>query len=592
MAGKIPRDFIDDLLSRTDVVEVVDSRVKLKKAGKNYQACCPFHNEKSPSFTVSQDKQFFHCFGCGAHGNAISFIMEFDRLEFVEAIEELARYHGLEVPREKGSRPAMSEEKKQQQQDDYAVMEQVARFFQHQLRQNGNSKKAIEYLKNRGLSGDIVKQWEIGYAPDSWDALLNTFGKDPQRIKQLVDLKLVNKNDQGRTYDFFRDRIMFPIRDKRGRVVGFGGRVLDDGGPKYLNSPETRIFHKGSELFGFYSARQNNRTLDTVVIVEGYMDVVALSQFDINIATAALGTATTPEHIQMLVRATSHIVCCYDGDRAGREAAWRALENALPALKDGVRISFLFLPDGEDPDTMVRQVGKEAFMEMLDSAMPLSRFFFENLLKTHNVGTPEGKIALKKAAMPVIESTLGEDQKQMLLEELAKHTGEFDRFKLQQDITKANQGSKQAYSPSRNQVNKPKLSPLRMLIRLLLDKPELASMCEDVQIDIFAGSKAAGMDLLRDVHRYCLANPKAKTAQLVENFRDHPHSSTIAKLLLQEHLVKDEDAERVYNDSFARLLDGHFDSRIETLISRSRVQPLTQAEKQELNLLMRERQKS
>ena len=592
MAGKIPRDFIDDLLSRTDVVEVVDSRVKLKKAGKNYQACCPFHNEKSPSFTVSQDKQFFHCFGCGAHGNAISFIMEFDRLEFVEAIEELARYHGLEVPREKGSRPAMSEEKKQQQQDDYAVMEQVARFFQHQLRQNGNSKKAIEYLKNRGLSGDIVKQWEIGYAPDSWDALLNTFGKDPQRIKQLVDLKLVNKNDQGCTYDFFRDRIMFPIRDKRGRVVGFGGRVLDDGGPKYLNSPETRIFHKGSELFGFYSARQNNRTLDTVVIVEGYMDVVALSQFDINIATAALGTATTPEHIQMLVRATSHIVCCYDGDRAGREAAWRALENALPALKDGVRISFLFLPDGEDPDTMVRQVGKEAFMEMLDSAMPLSRFFFENLLRTHNVGTPEGKIALKKAAMPLIESTLGEDQKQMLLEELAKHTGEFDRFKLQQDITKANQGSKQAYSPSRNQVNKPKLSPLRMLIRLLLDKPELASMCEDVQIDIFAGSKAAGMDLLRDVHRYCLANPKAKTAQLVENFRDHPHSSTIAKLLLQEHLVKDEDAERVYNDSFARLLDGHFDSRIETLISRSRVQPLTQAEKQELNLLMRERQKS
>ncbi|MBJ2128170.1 DNA primase [Alteromonas sp. IB21] len=592
MAGKIPRDFIDDLLSRTDVVDVVDSRVKLKKAGKNYQACCPFHNEKSPSFTVSQDKQFYHCFGCGAHGNAISFIMEFDRLEFVEAIEELARYHGLEVPREKGNRPAMSEEKKQQQQDDYAVMEQVARFFQHQLRQNGNSKKAIDYLKNRGLSGDIVKQWEIGYAPDSWDALLNTFGKDPQRIKQLVDLKLVNRNDQGRTYDFFRDRIMFPIRDKRGRVVGFGGRVLDDGGPKYLNSPETRIFHKGSELFGFYSARQNNRNLDTVVIVEGYMDVVALSQFDINIATAALGTATTPEHIQMLVRATSHIVCCYDGDRAGREAAWRALENALPALKDGVRLSFLFLPDGEDPDTMVRQIGKEAFMGMLDEAMPLSRFFFENLLKTHNVGSPEGKIALKKAALPLIESTLGEDQKQMLLEELAKHTGEFDRFKLQQDITKANQGSKHAYSPSRNQVNKPKLSPLRMLIRLLIDKPALASICEDVQIDIFAGSSAAGMDLLRDVHRYCLANPKAKTAQLVENFRDHPHSSTIAKLLLQEHLVKDEDAERVYNDSFVRLLDGHFDSRIETLISRSRVQPLTQAEKQELNLLMRERQKS
>ncbi len=593
MAGKIPRDFIDDLLSRTDVVDIVDSRVKLKKAGKNYQACCPFHNEKSPSFTVSQEKQFYHCFGCGAHGNAISFMMEFDRLEFVEAIEELARFHGLEVPREKGSRPAMSEEKKQQQLDDYSLMDQVARFFQQQLRQNSNSEKAINYLKQRGLSGDIVKQWEIGYAPDSWDALLNTFGKSPDKVKQLIDLKLVNQNDQGRRYDFFRDRIMFPIRDKRGRVVGFGGRVLDDGGPKYLNSPETRIFHKVRVWFGLYHARRQNRQLDTVVIVEGYIDVVALSQFDINIATAALGTATTPEHIQMLVRATSHIVCCYDGDRAGREAAWRALENALPALKDGVRLSFLFLPDGEDPDTMVRQVGKEAFMTMLDSAMPLSRFFFENLLKTHNVGTPEGKRALKNAALPLIEGVLGDDQKQMLLEELAKHTGEYDRFKLQQDISKANNaGRKPGYSPNLNQVGKTRLSPLRMLIRLLLDMPSLATRCQEVQPGVFAGSQAAGMDLLLAVHQYCTQHPHATTAQLVENFRDHPHSPTIAKLLLQEHLVKDEDAERVYTDSFARLLDWHFDSRIETLISRSRVQPLSKAEKEELNLLMKERQKS
>jgi DNA primase len=593
MAGKIPRDFIDDLLSRTDVVDIVDSRVKLKKAGKNYQACCPFHNEKSPSFTVSQDKQFYHCFGCGAHGNAISFMMEFDRLEFVEAIEELARFHGLEVPREKGARPAMSEEKKQQQQDDYTLMENVTRFFQQQLRQNSKSKKAIDYLKQRGLSGDIVKQWEIGYAPDSWDAVLSAFGTDPARIKQLIDLKLVNQNDQGRRYDFFRDRIMFPIRDKRGRVVGFGGRVLDDGGPKYLNSPETRIFHKGHELFGFYHTRQQNRQLDHIMVVEGYMDVVALSQFDINIATAALGTATTPEHIQMLVRATPHIVCCYDGDRAGREAAWRALENALPSLKDGVRLSFLFLPDGEDPDTMVRKVGKDDFLALLDNAMPLSRFFFENLLKTHSIGTAEGKIALKKAAMPLIESTLGQDQKQMLLEELAKHTGEFDRFKLQQDITKANgSAGKPGYSANKHQVGKARLSPLRMLIRLLLDNPSLAITCDDVQPSIFAGSDAAGMDLLQDVHAYCLAYPSATTAQLVENFRNHPHSTTIAKLLLQEHLVNDEDASRVYSDSFARLLDWHFDSRIETLISRSRVQSLTKAEKEELNLLMKERQKS
>ena len=593
MAGKIPRDFIDDLLSRTDVVDIVDSRVKLKKAGKNYQACCPFHNEKTPSFTVSQDKQFYHCFGCGAHGNAISFIMEFDRLEFVEAVEELAKLHGLEVPREKGNTPVISEEKKRQQQDDYSLMEKVARFFQHQLRQNENSQKVIEYLKQRGLSGDIVKQWEIGYAPDSWNALLTTFGTDPSRIQQLIDLKLVNQNEQGRQYDFFRDRIMFPIRDRRGRVVGFGGRVLDDGGPKYLNSPETRIFHKGHELYGFYQVRQNNRQLDNVLIVEGYMDVVALSQYGITKATAALGTATTPEHIQMLVRATSHIVCCYDGDRAGREAAWRALENALPALKDGVRLSFLFLPDGEDPDTMVRKAGKEAFMAMIDDAMPLSRFFFDNLLKTHNVGTAEGKLALKKSAMPLIERLPGEEQKQMLLEQLARYTGEYDRFKLQQDITKANNSSRTpVLTDKKNPLNKTRISPLRMLIRLLLDNPSLAAACPDVRPAIFKGNQAKGIDLLLAIHQYCIEHPNATTAQLLENFRNHPHSSTIAKLLLQEHLVSDEDAKRVYSDSFARLLDWHFDSRIETLLALSRHQPLSRAEKEELNMLMKERQRN
>ncbi|GEA12383.1 DNA primase [Alteromonas sp. KUL49] len=594
MAGKIPRDFIDDLLARTDVVDIVDSRVKLKKAGKNYQACCPFHNEKTPSFTVSQDKQFYHCFGCGAHGNAISFVMEFDRLEFVEAIEELARLHGLDVPREKGSAPQISEEKKQQQLNDYALMDKVARFFQQQLRQHAQSAKAIDYLKQRGLSGEVVKQWEIGYAPDGWDTLLITFGTSPALVQQLIDLKLVNKNDKGRTYDFFRDRIMFPIRDKRGRVVGFGGRVLDDGGPKYLNSPETRIFHKGSELFGFYQAKQNNRKLDSVMIVEGYMDVVALSQFEINNATAALGTATTPEHIQMLVRATQHIVCCYDGDRAGREAAWRAVENALPALKDGVKMSFMFLPDGEDPDTMVRKSGTEGFQQLVENeALPLSRFFFEHLLKQHNIGSAEGKMALKNAANQLIDTVLGDGQRQMLLEELAKHTGEYDRFKLQQDISLANeQSAKPKYSASKHQVSKAKQSPLRMLIRLLLDTPSLAAQCDDVQPSVFGRESMAGMAILHDLHAYCVSTPSANTAQVIEHFRNHPHAQSLSKLLLQEHLVNHEDAQNVYRDSFGKLLDWHFDSRIDTLISRSRIAPLSDAEKQELTLLMKERQKT
>ncbi|MEW9798362.1 DNA primase [Alteromonas sp. CYL-A6] len=595
MAGKIPRDFIDDLLARTDVVDIVDARVKLKKAGKNYQACCPFHNEKTPSFTVSQDKQFYHCFGCGAHGNAISFVMEFDRLEFVEAIEELARYHGLEVPREKGSlHPQVSEQQRQQKQDDYALMEQVSRFFQQQLRSHPDSQKAIDYLKGRGLSGEIVKQWEIGYAPDSWDSLLKTFGTSADRIRQLLDLKLVNENDRKKRYDFFRHRIMFPIRDKRGRVVGFGGRVLEnDSGPKYLNSPETRIFHKGQELFGFYQARQQNRHLDKVIVVEGYMDVVALSQYGISIATAALGTATTPEHMQMLMRASGHIICCYDGDRAGREAAWRALENALPALKDGVRLSFLFLPDGEDPDSMVRKIGKDAFMTLCDDAMPLSTFFYDSLLKQHNPGTPEGRIALKSAAQPLIDTVEGEQQRLMLQEELAKHTKEYDRFKLQQDIRSANSKQNPRHTGGLNQqVQKARVSPVRMLLRLLLEHPSLAADCPEVDPGVLAASELPGMPLLLAVHEYCQQHPRATTAQLIENFRAHPHSSSIAKLLGQEHLVSDEEAKRVYSDSFARLLDWHFDSRIDTLLSRARIQPLSESEKQELKLLMQERQRT
>lgn len=590
MAGRIPRDFIDDLLNRTDVVEIVDSRVKLKKAGKNYQACCPFHDEKTPSFTVSQDKQFYHCFGCGAHGNAISFLMEFDRIEFVEAIEELAKIHGLEVPREAGSRPAMSEAKKQQLLDDYELMEKVTRFFQHQLKHHKNSARVIDYLKQRGLSGDIVKQWEIGYAPSEWDSVLKQFGTDTERVKQLVDLKLVNQNDSGKRYDFFRDRVMFPIRDRRGRVIGFGGRILEGDGPKYLNSPETRIFHKGTELFGFYQTRQNNRQLKNVLIVEGYMDVVALSQFGVNNATAALGTATTPDHIHLLVKNTQQIVCCYDGDRAGREAAWRAVENALPALKDGVQMTFLFLPDGEDPDTMIRQVGQDGFQDLIAQAMPLSRFFFEHLLKTHNPGTPEGKVALKNAARPLIQQVLGEQQQAMLEEELSKHTGEYDRFRLQQDINHANQNSQPTgFDAKQHQVQKNQLSPLRMMLRLLVDQPSLASDCPDVMPALLTSSGLKGVPILMDIHQYCLANPTANTAQLLENFRNHPHSSGIAKLLNQELLIDEARAKSEYEGSFAKLLDWCIDSRYESLLSKARLAGLTEEEKQELKVLSLER---
>jgi DNA primase len=586
MSGRIPREFIDDIIARTDIIELIDSRVRLKKAGRNHQACCPFHDEKSPSFTVSQDKQFYHCFGCGAHGNVISFLMEFDRLEFPEAIEELAQYHSIEVPREKGGAPPPSAEQKQQKENDYELMEKVTKYFAQQLRVHPDKDKAVNYLKNRGLSGEIVKAFDMGYAPPEWDSVLKTFGVNPVYQEQLLELKLITENDNRRRFDFFRDRIMFPIRDKRGRVIGFGGRVLEDGGPKYLNSPETRIFHKGHELYGFYQAKQAHRNLARVMIVEGYMDVVALGQFGIDYAVASLGTATTPEHIQMLFRATSEVVCCYDGDRAGREAAWRALENALPFLKDGVEMKFLFLPDGEDPDTLVRKIGKETFEEKLkNDAVPLSKFFFDNLLPRHHVGSNEGKAALKTEALPLIEQIAGENIRDSLLADLSNHMGDQNKHKFERDVAQANQRK----APTKldfKTPNKSTISPVRMMIRLLLDDPSLASKCSAADPTPLQSVDVPGIAMLIELFQFCIAKPQANTAQVLENFRHHPQSAQLAKLMMWEYAEQNQSA--VFEDSFAKLLDWHLQSRMDELFSRSRVSKLTDAEKQELNLLVKE----
>ena len=588
MAGLIPKDFIEDMIARTDIVDIIDSRVKLKKAGKNYQACCPFHNEKTPSFTVSQDKQFYHCFGCGAHGNSVSFLMEYDRLEFPEAIEELARFHGVEVPREQGSQPRKSGVGREQLDSDFALMEKAARFFQAQLRQHADSTKVIDYLKHRGLSGEIVKHWEIGFAPPEWDRVLRQFGngqEQQKRQQQLLDLKLISANDNGKRFDFFRDRLMFPIRDKRGRVVGFGGRVFAQDGPKYLNSPETRIFHKGSELYGFYQARQAHRHLDRVIVVEGYMDVVALAEHGIDYAVAALGTATTPDHIQMLVRATSDIICCYDGDRAGREAAWRAMENALPFLKDGVTMRFLFLPDGEDPDTMIQKVGKTAFEAELEKAQPLSKFLFDRLLQQHSIGSTEGKAALKAEAQPLIDAILGDNQRDMLNTELSRLCGEQDRYQRERDIQRANQRPPQKQTNSYS-APKASISPVRAMLRLLLDEPSLAARLPHVDFSVLIESAIPGMGLLIDVHQYCSKNPNAHTGSVLEHYRNRPESAHLSKLLQQEFLIEASAVESVFKDSFKTLINWHFEQRMEILMTKSRVQGLSAAEKQELNLLM------
>ena len=421
MAGRIPQHFIDDLLARIDIVDIIDSRVKLKKTGRNYSACCPFHKEKTPSFTVSPDKQFYYCFGCGASGNALGFVMDFDHLDFPAAIDDLAGQLGLEVPREQG----LNHAKQPDHSNLYNIMEQTAEFFQHQLRQHERSPHAVNYLKHRGLTGQLTKLFGIGYAPPGWDNLQKHFGDSGEKEKRLVQSGLLVENeDNNRIYDRFRDRIMFPIRDSRGRCIAFGGRVLGDGKPKYLNSPETPIFHKGKELYGLYEARKANRSLDQIIVVEGYMDVVALTQQGLTNSVATLGTATTTDHMQRLFKVVPEVVFCFDGDDAGRRAAWRALESTLPSMEDGRQARFLFLPQGEDPDSMVRQEGSDAFRARIQSeSLSLDSFLFQELEEGLDLNTMDGRARLAKLAHPYIEPLPEGIFKQLILKKLAGLTG-------------------------------------------------------------------------------------------------------------------------------------------------------------------------
>lgn len=422
MAGLIPQAFIDDVLDRCDIVDIIDSRVKLKKTGKNYSACCPFHDEKTPSFTVSPDKQFFYCFGCGASGNAIGFVMDYERLSFPEAIEGVAKHLGLEVPREE--RDPASEQRERERRAIYELLEQSDQFYQQQLRHHPYREEAINYLKSRGLDGLTCKTFGVGFAPDGWDNLLKELGDSDESKRLLNEAGLIVEHPQeNKRYDRFRHRIMFPIRDARGRTIGFGGRVLGDGKPKYLNSPETPVFHKRHELYGLYEARQHNNHIDRLLVVEGYMDVVSLAQFNIRYAVATLGTACGEEHLNRAFKHTSEIVFCFDGDNAGRNAAKRALENALPTMTDGRQVKFLFLPEGEDPDTLVRQIGPEKFTHKVDMAVPLEDFFFDSLAEGSDVKTMEGRARLSKMAAPLLNQLPKGVYRELMFEYLAKRTG-------------------------------------------------------------------------------------------------------------------------------------------------------------------------
>ncbi|HCE2445962.1 TPA: DNA primase [Vibrio parahaemolyticus] len=581
MAGHIPRSFIDDLLARLDIVDIIDARVKLKKKGKNYGACCPFHNEKTPSFSVSQEKQFYHCFGCGAHGNAIDFMMEFERLEFVEAIEELASYLGLDVPREQrsggsgqfNSGPQASSSEKRSL---YDLMGSIAQFYRNQLKQP-SSKVAIEYLKDRGLSGEIVQKFGIGYVADEWDLVRKNFGQNKDNQDMLVTGGMLIENDKGNRYDRFRGRIMFPIRDRRGRVIGFGGRVLGEGTPKYLNSPETPIFHKGKELYGLYEVLQAHREPAQILVVEGYMDVVALAQYGVDYSVASLGTSTTGDHIQMLFRQTNTVVCCYDGDRAGKEAAWRALENALQFLKTGNTLKFLFLPDGEDPDSYVRKYGKAAFEQQIEQATPLSSYLFDNLIELHqiNLGNNEGKSALRAYASALIDK-IPDPYFQELLEKLLDERTGFDN-RLRQPRKKI--------SETRPQPHKEiKRTPMREVIALLIQNPSYAQMVPD--LSSVRDLSIPGLSLFADVLDKCQAHPHINTGQLLEHWRNSQNEALLSRLASWDIPLAEDNQEEIFLDSLDKIIAQCVEKQIENLQAKARSVGLSAEEKRELLALM------
>ncbi|ELA6608804.1 DNA primase [Vibrio alginolyticus] len=583
MAGHIPRSFIDDLLARLDIVDIIDARVKLKKKGKNYGACCPFHNEKTPSFSVSQEKQFYHCFGCGAHGNAIDFLMEFDRLEFVEAIEELASYLGLDVPREQrsggnGSFQSGPQASSSEKRNLYDLMSSIAQFYRNQLKQPA-SKVAIEYLKDRGLSGEIVQKFGIGYVADEWDLVRKNFGQNKENQDMLVTGGMLIENDKGNRYDRFRGRVMFPIRDRRGRVIGFGGRVLGDGTPKYLNSPETPIFHKGKELYGLYEVLQAYREPPQILVVEGYMDVVALAQYGVDYSVASLGTSTTGDHLQVLFRQTSTVVCCYDGDRAGREAAWRAMENALPYLTDGRQLKFMFLPDGEDPDSYIRQNGKQAFEQQVSNAMPLSEFMFSSLTQQVDMSTKEGMAKLSTLAVPLIDKVPGGTLRLYLRELLGRRLGLVDERQLQQLI------SKQGKEDKRPQPHKEiKRTPMREVIALLIQNPQYVSMVPD--LTSVRDLPIPGLSLFVDVLDKCQAHPHINTGQLLEHWRNSQNETLLSRLASWDIPLDEDNQEEIFLDSLDKIIAQCVEKQIENLQAKARSVGLSAEEKRELLALM------
>lgn len=577
MAGLIPQRFIDDLLSRVDILDVVDTRVKLRKTGKNYAGLCPFHQEKSPSFTVQPDKQFYYCFGCGAGGNAIGFVMNFENMDFPQAVELLARDAGLEVPREEGS--AQNKAASSRHEALLRLLGEVSQWYQQQLRSHPQRQAAVNYLKKRGLSGEIARDYGLGYAPPGWSNVLNQFGSDDQRKRQLLDTGLLiekAENPQNPFYDRFRDRIMYPIRDSRGRVLGFGGRVLGDEKPKYLNSPETEVFRKGEELYGLFEARQKQRKFERFLLVEGYMDVIALAQHGLHYAVATLGTATSTTHLRTLFKLAPELVFCFDGDNAGRDAAWRALQVVLPLLEDGRSARFLFLPEGEDPDTQIRRIGKEAFEASLGSATRLPDFFFDTLSARLDLDSLEGKAQLGKLALPLLDKLPAGIFRQLMLDQLSRLTGvSVESLQARQAPAPTPQpaappaGNDAPPSPDERPAPPPnpawqsgyrrpqprirvELSPCMKMVNLLIRKPDIL---QELTIPPeLAGLDTPDLDLLLKVIEIARAAPGSSPPELMGRIYATDYGSHLTQLLGREQITPEAGIAHEFQEILQRLL--------------------------------------
>lgn len=595
----IPQDFIDDLLSRVDIVEVIGSRVKLKKTGHNHMGLCPFHDEKSPSFSVNDDKQFYYCFGCHASGTALKFLMEYERMDFVTAVESLAARVGLEVPREQQSPQQVEAQNKRK--SIYELLVQVSDYYRLQLKSGKGREVAVDYLKARGVSGRIARDFALGFAPSGWDNLLKALAKTNHERELLIDSgMIVDREEENKTYDRFRERIMFPIRDLRGRVIAFGGRILGDGKPKYLNSPETQVFHKGRELYGLYEARQANSKLDQLLVVEGYMDVVALAEHGVNFAVATLGTATTSEHLERMFRMVSKVVFCFDGDEAGRRAAWKALQISLPHMRDGRSARFLFVPEGEDPDTLIRSEGQERFLTRIQEAQALADFFFGKLKAEVDMDSLDGKAHLSQLAMPMISSIPRGVFRELMVDELSKITN----LTSEKLLALASEASAAVSSPPSSLPSKPttealpeypenydyppddqgygeidpgdpyedygeygpdyagldagqptirQASPLALkTLEMLLVQPELAASVDAEMLAALAEDPGCG--LLNDVLTLILEQDERSPVMILHHFQDSSDFELLKQLAEKEQLLPPEDLAAEFLGTLERMI--------------------------------------